>query len=96
MLCDYINLNISLIYVPRNLLQVKRLSEHTGIVNSCCPLQRGPQLFVSGGDDSRVKVCWAYASVIASSFAVVQQTSANVSVVQYADTCDNKLVGTEQ
>lgn len=37
-------------------VQVKRLSEHTAIVNSCCPLQRGPPLFVSGGDDSRVKV----------------------------------------
>lgn len=50
-------------YAPRTfclwccvLLQVKRLSEHTAIVNSCCPLQRGPPLFVSGGDDCKVKV----------------------------------------
>ena len=37
-------------------LQIKRLTEHTSIVNSVQPLQRGPALFVSGGDDSRVKV----------------------------------------
>eukprot|EP00879_Flechtneria_rotunda_P012538 GHRR01013091.1.p1 GENE.GHRR01013091.1~~GHRR01013091.1.p1 ORF type:complete len:308 (+),score=57.93 GHRR01013091.1:211-1134(+) len=37
-------------------MQVKRLTEHIGIVNSCCPLQRGPPLFVSGSDDSKVKV----------------------------------------
>jgi WD40 repeat protein len=38
-------------------VQIKRLSEHSAIVNSCSPLQRGPQLFVSGGDDSKIKVC---------------------------------------
>lgn len=38
-------------------VQIKRLSEHTNIVNSCSPLQRGPQLFVSAGDDSKIKVC---------------------------------------
>lgn len=37
-------------------LQIKRLSEHKSIVNSICPLQRGPALFVSGGDDSQIKV----------------------------------------
>lgn len=36
--------------------QVKRLKEHTAIVNSVCPLRRGPQLFVSGADDGAVKV----------------------------------------
>ncbi len=38
--------------------QTKKLAEHSGIVNSCCPLRRGPKLFVSGGDDSAVKVSW--------------------------------------
>jgi len=38
--------------------QVKRLSEHTGVVNSCCPMHRGPELFVSGSDDGTVKVRW--------------------------------------
>lgn len=37
-------------------MQVKRLTEHTSIVNSINPMQRGPALFVSGGDDSKVKV----------------------------------------
>jgi WD40 repeat protein len=44
-------------------VQIKRLTEHKGIVNSCCPLQRGPQLFVSGGDDSSVKVTTAAITV---------------------------------
>lgn len=37
-------------------VQIKKLSEHTGIVNTCCPLRRGPNLFVSGADDSTVKL----------------------------------------
>lgn len=37
-------------------VQVKRFSEHRGIVNSCAPLPRGPPLLASGGDDSAVKV----------------------------------------
>jgi hypothetical protein len=37
-------------------MQIKRLTEHSSIVNSVNPLQRGPALFVSGGDDSKVKV----------------------------------------
>jgi Prp8 binding protein len=37
-------------------VQVKRLNEHKAIVNSCCPLKRGPQLFVSGADDGSIKV----------------------------------------
>lgn len=41
-------------------VQVKRFSEHRGIVNSCAPLPRGPPLLASGGDDSAVKVrCFA-------------------------------------
>jgi hypothetical protein len=36
--------------------QVKRLREHTAVVNSCSPLRRGPQLIVSGADDGVVKV----------------------------------------
>lgn len=38
-------------------MQIKRLTEHTSIVNSINPMQRGPALFVSGSDDSTVKVC---------------------------------------
>jgi hypothetical protein len=37
-------------------MQIKRLTEHTSIVNSINPMARGPQLFVSGSDDSKVKV----------------------------------------
>lgn len=37
-------------------MQIKRLSEHISIVNSINPLQRGPALFVSGGDDAKIKV----------------------------------------
>jgi hypothetical protein len=36
--------------------QVKRLREHTAVVNSCSPLKRGPQLIVSGADDGVIKV----------------------------------------
>ena len=36
--------------------QVKKMSEHTDIVNSCCPLRRGPPLLVSGGDDGTARV----------------------------------------
>lgn len=37
-------------------LQIKRMGEHTDIVNSCCPLRRGPPLLVSGSDDGTAKV----------------------------------------
>ncbi|GLC34680.1 hypothetical protein PLESTB_001235500 [Pleodorina starrii] len=37
-------------------LQIKKLGEHTGIVNSCCPLRRGAKIFVTGGDDGNAKV----------------------------------------
>lgn len=37
-------------------MQIKRLTEHSSIVNGVNPLARGPQLFVSGSDDSKVKV----------------------------------------
>mgnify|MGYP006282883381 CR=1 FL=1 len=36
--------------------QVKKLSEHQAVVNSVCPLRRGPQLFASGADDGVIKV----------------------------------------
>ena len=36
--------------------QLLRLSGHTDIVNSCCPLRRGPPLVVSGSDDGTAKV----------------------------------------
>ncbi|GLI62903.1 WD-repeat protein 57 [Volvox africanus] len=37
-------------------LQIKKLCEHNAIVNSCCPLRRGPKMFVTGADDATVKV----------------------------------------
>jgi Prp8 binding protein len=37
-------------------VQVKRASEHSSIVNSVAPLQRGPQLLVSAGDDALIKL----------------------------------------
>lgn len=36
--------------------QVKKMAEHTDIVNSCAPLRRGPPLLVSGGDDGAARV----------------------------------------
>lgn len=36
--------------------QVKKMAEHTDIVNSCCPLRRGPPLLVSGSDDGTARV----------------------------------------
>lgn len=36
--------------------QIKRLRGHDGIVNSCCPLRRGPPLVVSGSDDGSVRI----------------------------------------
>ncbi|KAL4452495.1 hypothetical protein ABPG75_008157 [Micractinium tetrahymenae] len=36
--------------------QVKKMGEHKDIVNSCCPLRRGPPLLVSGGDDCEAKL----------------------------------------
>lgn len=36
--------------------QVKRLGEHSAVVNSACPMHRGPGLFVSGSDDGSAKL----------------------------------------
>lgn len=36
--------------------QVKKLTEHSNFVNSCCPLKQGPPLLVSGSDDATAKV----------------------------------------
>lgn len=36
--------------------QIKKLGEHTAIVNSCCPLRRGQKIFVTGSDDSTVRL----------------------------------------
>ncbi len=41
---------------PHGCLQIKKLGEHTAIVNSCCPLRRGQKIFVTGSDDSTVRV----------------------------------------
>lgn len=51
-------------------MQIKRLSEHTSIVNSINPLQRGPALFVSGGDDGKIKVRTAAAAARPSGIRV--------------------------
>ena len=40
----------------RGLAQVKKMSEHSNFVNSCCPLRHGPPLLVSGSDDASAKV----------------------------------------
>nr|ADI46905.1 WDR57m [Volvox carteri f. nagariensis] len=37
-------------------LQIKKLGEHTGIVNSCCPVRGGTNMFVTGADDATSKV----------------------------------------
>lgn len=36
--------------------QIKRMSEHSSFVNSCCPVRRGPPLLVSGSDDGTAKL----------------------------------------
>jgi hypothetical protein len=36
--------------------QIKKMSGHSSVVNSCCPARRGPQLIVSGSDDGTAKV----------------------------------------
>ena len=36
--------------------QLKKMGEHKDIVNSCCPLRRGPPLLVSAGDDCEAKL----------------------------------------
>ena len=36
--------------------QVKKMGEHTGVVNSVCPARRGPPLLVSGSDDGSAKL----------------------------------------
>jgi Prp8 binding protein len=36
--------------------RVKKLSGHTGVVNSCCNVRRGPPILVSGSDDGTIKV----------------------------------------
>ena len=36
--------------------QLKKMSEHQGCVNSCCPMRRGPPLLVTGSDDCSAKV----------------------------------------
>ncbi|KAJ3695798.1 hypothetical protein LUZ60_001175 [Juncus effusus] len=36
--------------------QIKKMSEHSSFVNSCCPSRRGPPLVVSGSDDGTAKL----------------------------------------
>lgn len=36
--------------------QVKKMAEHSGVVNACCPSRRGPALVVSGSDDGTAKL----------------------------------------
>lgn len=36
--------------------QIKKMSEHSSFVNSCCPARRGPPLVVSGADDGTAKL----------------------------------------
>ena len=36
--------------------QLKKMKEHSEIVNSCCTMRRGPPLVVTGSDDCSAKV----------------------------------------
>ncbi|KAI3959948.1 hypothetical protein MKX01_030239 [Papaver californicum] len=36
--------------------QIKKMVEHSSVVNSCCPSHRGPPLVVSGSDDGTAKL----------------------------------------
>lgn len=36
--------------------RVKKCKGHSSFVNSCCPARRGPQLIVSGSDDSTIRL----------------------------------------
>ena len=35
----------------------RRFREHNGIVNSCHPARRGPEILATASDDTTVKVC---------------------------------------
>ncbi|KAM9979392.1 hypothetical protein ACTFIY_008637 [Dictyostelium cf. discoideum] len=35
---------------------IKRIREHSGVVNSCCPARRGPPLVASGSDDRSARI----------------------------------------
>lgn len=37
-------------------MQIKKMSEHSSVVNSCCPNRRGPLNIVSGSDDGTAKL----------------------------------------
>ncbi|EFJ40989.1 hypothetical protein VOLCADRAFT_84253 [Volvox carteri f. nagariensis] len=70
-------------------LQVKKLGEHTGIVNSCCPLRHGAKMFVTGADDTTVKV-W---DMRVKKSVLTVRDGFPVCAVAFADTDDQVYTG---
>jgi Prp8 binding protein len=76
--------------------QVKKMGEHTGVVNSVCPARRGPPLLVSGSDDGTVKL-WdlrvrrCVQSYGDKRFAVTAVAFADVADAVYAGGIDNDV-----
>lgn len=74
--------------------QVKKMSEHSGVVNSVCPARKGPPLLVSGSDDGSVKL-WdlrvrrAVQSYGEKRFAVTAVAFADAGDAVYAGGIDN-------
>ncbi len=89
-------------------LQVKKMGEHTDIVNSCCPLRRGPPLLVSGSDDGTSKVgrngAWFLAYCFSRSWrgawagtgllvVLLEEEGANAGGRVHAALCQQRLCG---
>eukprot|EP00877_Chromochloris_zofingiensis_P009724 jgi/Chrzof1/5004/Cz15g08070.t1 len=76
-------------------VQIKRLTEHTSFVNSCCPMRRGPPLFVSGSDDGNAKV-WDMRSkrsvqTLPNKYPVTAVAFADAGDQVYAGGLDNNI-----
>lgn len=69
--------------------QIKKYKEHEGVVNSVCPLRRGPSLVVSGADDCTAKLWDMRAKKSVSTF----QERFQVTSVAFAEAGDQIYTG---
>lgn len=69
--------------------QIKKMSGHSSVVNSCCPARRGPQLIVSGSDDGTAKLWDIRVKGCIQTFAEEYQ----VTSVAFADASDKVYTG---
>jgi len=75
--------------------RVKKCKGHSSFVNSCCPARRGPQLIVSGSDDSTVKL-WdvrvkSSLHTLHSGFPVTSVCFSDQSDLVYSAGVDNEI-----